>query len=120
MHEPVGVRKYREESRGRRSSHSDFGDFVGWGREGAVVMSSSRAVDFVPSEIGGCPHCNSRLQDARAELAAYMMAVEQRFGRQAAELAGAQWIDLFEQRADSNREARSEFRKISILAASRL
>jgi hypothetical protein len=83
-------------------------------------MDSSYAVKFVPTEVHECQRCNWLFQNASAELGAYIAAVEQRFGHQAAERAGKYWVDLLERSGAPNSDARSEFRRITILAASHL
>jgi hypothetical protein len=83
-------------------------------------MDSARTVKLSPTKVHVCQHCNSLFQNASAELNAYITAVEQRFGHQAAKRAGGHWVDLLEQSGALNGDARSELRRITILAASHL
>ena len=83
-------------------------------------MNSPDAVDVVPNEVSVCQHCTSLFLSASAVLGAYIAAVEQRFGSETAKYAGSYWVDLLEQSAALNNDARSEFRWITILASAHL
>ena len=83
-------------------------------------MNSLGQVALVPNEVGMCQHCDSLLQDATAELSAFIAAVELRYGHQVAERAGVHWVELLEQSSALKSDTPSEFRTITILAATYL
>lgn len=83
-------------------------------------MDRQGAVDFFPTEVHVCRRCNSLYREASAELSAYIAAVEQGFGHKAAKRAGELWVDLLERSRALDGDARSEFRRITILAANHL
>ena len=83
-------------------------------------MDVQGVIDSVPAEVPACRRCNSLFQAASAELSAYIAAVEQGFGQQAAKRAGEVWVDLLERSSTPDGDARSAFRRITILAANHL
>jgi hypothetical protein len=83
-------------------------------------MSLVNQVTVDPTGVGTCLDYSSILAHGTAELGAYMAAVQQQFGRQAAEKAGSRWVDLLEQTWAPDGDVREGFRRITIHAASYL
>jgi hypothetical protein len=67
-----------------------------------------------------CECCKALFQAVTAELGSYMTAVENTYGCEMAEEAGAWWLDIFDQSSVLNDAPKAELRSITILAASRL
>jgi hypothetical protein len=66
-----------------------------------------------------CECCRALFNAVTAELGSYLAAVENTYGREMAEEAGALWLDIFDQSGVMNDAPNAELRSITILAASR-
>jgi hypothetical protein len=65
-----------------------------------------------------CECCKAFFEAATAELGSYLAAVENIYGREMAEDAGALWLDIFDQSGVMNDAPNAEMRSITKLAAS--
>jgi hypothetical protein len=68
-------------------------------------------------DICGC--CKAFFKAVTAELGSYLAAVENTYGREMAEEAGAWWLDIFDQSGVTNGAPNADLRSITMLAASR-
>jgi hypothetical protein len=66
-----------------------------------------------------CECCKALFDAVTAELDSYLAAVENTYGREMAEKAGALWLDIFDQSGVMNDPPNAGLRSITILAASR-